>query len=96
MTYSADFRWKVFEIKKKENLTFEETAARFGIGKTTLVCWVKKPGLCLSRNKPAVKIDMDAFQKDVEEHPDAYLRERAAGMGVSRGVFCTQKIGCHL
>ena len=31
MTYSADFRKKVFELKEKEGLTFQETSKRFGV-----------------------------------------------------------------
>ncbi len=37
MTYSIDFRIKVFEVKAREGFTYEETAKYFGIGKTTLV-----------------------------------------------------------
>jgi transposase len=39
MTYSVDFRKKVFEVKKEQGLTYEATAALFNIGKTTLVRW---------------------------------------------------------
>ena len=35
MTYPLAFRKKVFEIKTKENLSYEETAERFGIGKSS-------------------------------------------------------------
>ena len=59
MTYSIDFRRKVFAIKEKEGLSFEQASKRFGIGKTTLVRWTKKLEPELSRNKPATKINMD-------------------------------------
>jgi transposase len=39
MTYSVDFRKKVFEIKADKQLNYEETAKYFNIGKTTLVRW---------------------------------------------------------
>jgi len=37
MTYSVDFRKKVFEIKARDGLTYDETAKRFGLDKITLV-----------------------------------------------------------
>ena len=41
----------------------------------------------LKRDKPAVKIDMAALARDVEEQPDAYQHERAARLGCSqRGI----------
>jgi len=36
MTYSLDFRQKVFAVKAKKNLTFEETSERFDIPIRTL------------------------------------------------------------
>ena len=36
MTYSLDFRKKVLNLKAEEKLSYEETANRFKIGKTTL------------------------------------------------------------
>ena len=42
---------------------------------------------CLTRNKPATKIDMAALAKDVEIYPDAYQYECAERFDVSqRGI----------
>lgn len=83
MTYSIDFRRKVFSIKQKEGLSFEQTAKRFNLGKTTLVRWTKKLEPKLTRNKPATKINMEVLKSDVIEYPDAYNYERAKRLGVS-------------
>ncbi|WP_375326562.1 IS630 transposase-related protein [Candidatus Tisiphia endosymbiont of Nemotelus uliginosus] len=73
MTYSIDFRRKIFSIKQKEGLSFEQTAKRFSIGKTTLVRWTKKLDPELTRNNPATKINMETLRNDVAEYPDIYL-----------------------
>jgi transposase len=58
MTYSLDFRKKVLQVKTEEKLSYEETAKRFQIGKTTLVRWHSKLEPQIKRNKPAT------FHKD--------------------------------
>lgn len=83
MTYSLDFRKKVLKLKAEENLSYEATAERFKIGKTTLVRWHTKLEPQLKRNKPATKINMEALKQDVEKYPDAYQYERAERLGVS-------------
>jgi len=77
MTYGLSFRKKVLSIKVSEGLTYEETAKRFGIGKTTLVKWHQRLEPLMNRNKPAIKIDMEALKQDIERYPDAYQYERA-------------------
>lgn len=81
--YSLDFRKRVFEIKEKEELTFEQVSKRFGVGMDTLFRWKRRIEPCLTRNKPATKIDMKELKKHVEEHPDAYQYERAKLFGVT-------------
>ena len=88
MTYSLDFRKKALLIKEKENLTFEQTAERFGIGIASLVRWSNRLEPKLTRNKPATKIDMDALAKDVEMYPNAYQYERAQRFNVSQRGIC--------
>ena len=83
MTYDLSFRQKVFEIKTSEGLTYEETAKRFGIGKTTLVRWNQRLLPLENRNKPATKIDMDALKEDIKTYPDAYQYERAERLRVT-------------
>ncbi len=44
MTYSIDFRRKVLAVKEKEGLTIAEAAARFFVGKATVVRWLNRIG----------------------------------------------------
>ena len=84
MTYSSDFRKKVLSIKEQENLTFSETAKRFGVGQASIVRWSQSVEPKRTRNKPTVKFNWEALAQDVQEHPDSYQYERAARFGVSR------------
>jgi len=83
MTYSLDFRLRVLSVKKEKDLSFAETAERFGVGVTSIVRWVKKPEPQTHRHKPATKLDMDALKDDIKLYPDAYQYERAERLGVS-------------
>lgn len=83
MTYSLDFRKKVLATKEKEGFSFEEAAKRFDISKAVLFRWSKKIEPKKTRNKRAIKIDMDALRKDIEQYPDSYCYERAARLGAS-------------
>jgi len=83
MSYSIDYRQRVFEIKEREGLTFEETMKRFGVGIATLFRWQKRMEPREKRNKPATKIDMERLKKDVKKRADAYLMERAERFQVS-------------
>jgi len=84
MTYSVDLRGKALEIKKKEKLSYKETAKRFGVSRASLVRWNKVLEPRANRNKPATRIDMEALKQDIEERPDAYQYERAEKLKVSR------------
>ncbi|EFL92424.1 ISRin2, transposase orfA [Candidatus Regiella insecticola LSR1] len=89
MTYPLKFRQHVLAFKKKEALTYAETADRFGVGSASLMRWAKRLEPCLTRNKPATKINRAALILDVETYPDASQHERAPRMGVSaRGIIC--------
>jgi transposase len=83
MTYGLSFRKKVCSIKASQGLTHEETAKRFGIGKTTLVRWHQRLEPVKNRNKPATKIDMETLKQDIETYPDAYQYERAERLNVT-------------
>ena len=83
MTYSVDFRKKVLAIKDNEKLSFDIAAKRFGISKTTIVSWTKNLEPKNTRNKKAVKIDMEALKKDIELYPDGYCYERTKRLGAS-------------
>jgi transposase len=95
MSYSLDFRIRVFKIQKKEGLTFEQTAARFAVPIRTLFRWKNRLEPCITRNKRATRIDMEALKKHVQEYPDAYQYERAAVLGVSQGCifFALKRLG---
>jgi transposase len=83
MTYSQDFRRKVLKIKSAEKLSMSDVADRFDIGVASVMRWTKKIESQTTRNKPAVKINMEALKEDIEQYPDAYLKERAARLNVS-------------
>ena len=85
MTYSTDLRRKVLDTRKQENLTIAEAAKRFGIGTANLNRWNKNLEPKCTRNKPAIKIDMEALKRDVELYPDAYHHERALRFNVTEG-----------
>jgi transposase len=88
MAYSIDFRRKVLEIKSRESLSFEEVALRFGVSKSSVSRWAKRLEPCLTRKKPATKINPDRLIRDVEQHPDAYQHERAERFGCSQRGIC--------
>ena len=81
--YSLDFRKRVFAIKEEENLTFNQTSKRFGVGIRTLFAWKKNIKPKTTRNKPSTKIDMVALKKDVEKNPDRFQWERAQDYNVT-------------
>ncbi|PIZ04392.1 MAG: transposase [Gammaproteobacteria bacterium CG_4_10_14_0_8_um_filter_38_16] len=87
MTYSLDFRRKVFSIKTDQNLTFLEASILFNISMATLFRWSKKIEPNMTRHKPATRLDMDALKSDVQTYPDAYQFERAQRLGVSRSCI---------
>ena len=69
MTYPLAFRKKVFEIKDKESLSYEQTSERFGIGKSSLVRWHKSLEPKAAKNRPSIKLDMQELQKEIEAIP---------------------------
>lgn len=84
MTYSLDFRKKVLSIRQSEGISFTMTAKRFGIDKQTIFRWSKRLHPKLTRNKPAIKINMEALAKDVRDNADDYQYERAIRFGMSK------------
>jgi transposase len=83
MTYPLKFREKVFSVKEKQGLTFEQTSERFDIPIRTLFRWTNQLKPKTTRNKPATKVPMELLVEDVEKQPDAYLKERAERFNVS-------------
>ena len=95
MTYSNDFRRKALAIRDQEHLSFEETAERFGVDKSSVFRWSKRLEAKRTRQKAASKIDMEALKQDVEHYPDAYQYERAERLGASqRGIgYALKRLG---
>ena len=62
-------------------------AKRFGISPTTVFKWTKRLEAKKAREKPAVKIDMEALKEDVKENPDSYQYERAEKFKVSQNCI---------
>ena len=92
MTYSLEFRQKVFVTKEKFQLTFQETSERFDIPIRTIFRWQRQLEPCIRRNKPATKVNMEKLMQHVKDYPDAYLRERAQVLGVTfQTVHCALK-----
>lgn len=92
MTYSLDFRRKVLLVRQKEGLTIEEVSKRFGIGKMSVLRWLKRLESKVHRNKACVKVDIDALKDDIQAYKDAYYYERAKRLGVSSaGIFKAMK-----
>lgn len=87
MAYSLDFRKKVFQVKEKQRLTFQQTSDLFDISMKTLFNWQDNIEPCLTRDKPATKINMDKLAKDIEERPDDYQWERAKRFGVTQSAI---------
>jgi len=95
MTYSLDFRKRVLEVKKEEDLTLEEVAKRFKVGVASVIRWNKRLIPQSKRNKPETKVNMEALKKDVKDYPDSYQYERAQRLGVSKnGIhFALKRLG---
>jgi transposase len=83
MTYPIKLRQKIFAIKAKRGLTYEETAEYFEISARTLLRWSKRLEPCVKHKYHKSKIDKEALKEDVKNHPDAYHYERAKRLGVS-------------
>lgn len=93
--YSLDFRKRIFSIKEKENLTFEEVSERFHIGISTLFRWQQRIEPITKRNVSSRKIDMEKLRKDVEKNPDLYQWERAKKFQVVQSTifYALQRLG---
>ena len=84
MTYSADFRAQVIKSVKSKDMSIREACTFYNISKTALQRWLKNPSIKQTRNKPPSKIPNDVLLKDVEQHPDDYMYERAQRLNCSK------------
>ena len=84
MSYSLDFRKRVVS-HVGSGCSQEEASRLFKVSRKTIYHWLSK-GEDVSdapRKSYRSKLDKAALAADVRDHPDAYLRERAARFGVS-------------
>ena len=83
MSYGEDYRRRVISFVE-EGGSKREAARLFKVSRETIYQWLRR-GDDLSR-RPAKtrrrKIDKEALRRDVEERPDALLRERAVAFKV--------------
>ena len=65
------------------------------IGIRTLFRWQRNMTPCMTRDKPATRLDMAQLAKDVEQAPDAYQWERAQRLGVAERTigYGLQRLG---
>ena len=84
MAYPKFFRKKVLAYRKKHNATIKETAEHFKIGTASVIRWVHKQEPAKTRNKQPIKIKNEKLLEDVKKYPDAFIRERAERLGVSK------------
>ena len=83
MAYSLDFRKRVLSHQDKNRLTQTATANLFDLSVRTLYRWGQRIEPKTTRNKPAIKIDMESLKSYVEEFPDKYQYEIAVHFKVS-------------
>ena len=84
MTYSADFRAQVIKSVKNKDMSIRQACIFYNVSKTALQRWLKNPSIKKTRNKPPSKIPNEALLKDVTQHPDDYMYERAQRLGCSK------------
>ena len=76
-------------MRKKNNLSFAQTALRFDVGITSIVRWSKTLHPRTTRNKPSPKIKLEDMKKDIHKIPESYQYERAQRFSASKsGIQC--------
>jgi transposase len=88
MAYSASFRKKVLDYRKKHDLSLRATAEHFKIGFCSIARWQTRPAPAQTRAKPPLKIPDEALSEDVKKYPDDFQHERASRFGVTAPAIC--------
>ena len=83
MTYSIDFRKQVLR-SIKDGMTIREAASFYGLSTSSIHSWQQSLAPKTTRKKAPTKISNEALLKDVEQHPDDYMYERAQRLGCSK------------
>ena len=83
MTYSIDFRKQVLR-SIKDGMTIREAANFYQLSTSSIHSWQQSLAPKTTRNKAPTKISNEALLKDVEQHPDDYMYERAQRLNCSK------------
>ena len=83
MTYTIDFRNQVLWCIK-DGKTIREAANFYQLSTSSIHSWQQSLAPKTTRNKAPTKISNEALLKDVEQHPDDYMYERAQHLGCSK------------
>lgn len=82
MTYSVDLRERVVAFVRKGGGK-TDAARLFEVHRQTVYVWLKAKSLgSKPHGRRKRKLDWEALQRDIDEHPFKLLRERAAKFGV--------------
>ena len=88
MSYSLDLRKKVIDYVENGG-SITKAAALFNIGRATIYRWLSREKLEATKVKHRQrKLDWKALSKDVQENPEARLRDRAEKFGVRPSAIC--------
>lgn len=88
MSYSLDLRKKVIDYVENGG-SITKAAALFNIGRATIYRWLGREKLEATKVKHRQrKLDWKALSKDVQENPEARLRDRAEKFGVRPSAIC--------
>lgn len=98
MSYSVDLRERVVAFVANGASKCEATR-RFGVSRWCVYNWLSRECLQAQKMGPKApwKLNLEALKAHIEEHPDAYLRERAVVLGVSDfAIRCgLKRLGIH-
>ena len=85
---SLDLRKKVIDYVENGG-SITKAAALFNIGRATIYRWLGREKLEATKVKHRQrKLDWKALSKDVQENPEARLRDRAEKFGVRPSAIC--------
>ena len=83
MTYSIDYRKQVLR-SIKDGMTIREAANFYQLSTSSIHSWQQSLVPKTTRNRAPTKISNEALLKDVEQHPDDYMYERAQRLDCSK------------
>ncbi len=83
MSHPVAFRRHVLQVRKRDGLSFAQTAERFSVGIASVKRWSKRLDPKPYERRKIRRIDPEKLAQDVRDHPDAYQYERAARFGVT-------------